>query len=190
MPAARVLFTDLTATLGAEATACPPDVQAEVLALFDACAPRLRRYVRSSGLSPQAADDVVQETFLSLFRHLRLGRSRENLHGWLFTVAYRLALKQRARVSRHRSRECWLDPELADAIIDASEDPERRLAGREYRRRLRVAIEALPERQRQCLYLRAEGLRYREIARVLGISLGGVAKSLTLAAVHLSEVKE
>ena len=42
-------------------------------------------------------------------------------------------------------------------------------------------LQALPERDRDCLYLRAEGLQYREIAEVLDISLGGVSKSLARA---------
>ena len=39
-------------------------------------------------------------------------------------------------------------------------------------------VQALPEQSRWCLYLRAEGLRYREIAEVLGMSLGAVSLSL------------
>jgi RNA polymerase sigma-70 factor (ECF subfamily) len=42
-------------------------------------------------------------------------------------------------------------------------------------------LNALPQRERQCLHLRNDGLRYREIAKVLGISLGAVAKLLTHA---------
>ena len=59
----------------------------------------------------------------------------------------------------------------------------------EQRRRLRAVFRALPERDRQCLSLRAQGLRYREIAKALGISLGAVAKSLAHAVMRLSHVK-
>ena len=52
--------------------------------------------------------------------------------------------------------------------------------------RVRAVLKALPERDRRCVYLRAEGRRYREIANVLGMSLGGVAKSLTRAIARLS----
>ena len=51
---------------------------------------------------------------------------------------------------------------------------------------MRAVLRAMPERDRQCVYLRAEGLRYREIANVLGMSLGGVAKSLARAIARLS----
>jgi RNA polymerase sigma-70 factor (ECF subfamily) len=43
---------------------------------------------------------------------------------------------------------------------------------------LLAVLRALPEQDQYCLYLRAEGLRYREISEVLGISLGTVSNSL------------
>jgi len=52
-------------------------------------------------------------------------------------------------------------------------------------RRLLAVFEALSEQDRACLRLRAEGLRYREIARVLGISLGAVSISLTRSLARL-----
>jgi RNA polymerase sigma-70 factor (ECF subfamily) len=42
--------------------------------------------------------------------------------------------------------------------------------------RLRDGLEALSPQQRRCLYLRAEGLRYHEIAETLGVSLSTVAE--------------
>ena len=57
-------------------------------------------------------------------------------------------------------------------------NPEEQLATQQRQERLLAVFRALPERDRRCLALRAEGLRYREIAAALGISLGAVAKSL------------
>ena len=161
-------------------------VQAEVLELFDAAAPGLRRYVRSCGVTPEAAEDVVQDAFLALFRHLRAGGGRHNLRGWLMQVSYRLALRQRERLARMQRHESPWAAELADAVADPTDDPEAQLTAREHQRRLQAVFRALPERERQCLSLRAEGVRYREIARTLGISLGTVAKSLTYAIAKLS----
>ena len=53
-----------------------------------------------------------------------------------------------------------------------------RSAAKQRQSRLRSVVAALSEQDRCCLHLRAEGLRYREIAEVLGISLGSVAASL------------
>jgi len=95
-----VLGISLAASLigyGADSTTAPQD---DVLRLFDECASGLRRYVASFGLPAEVTEDVVQEVFLQLFRHLRLGRSRANLRGWIFRVGHNLALKQRAKVAR------------------------------------------------------------------------------------------
>ena len=45
---------------------------------------------------------------------------------------------------------------------------------------------ALPEQDRQCLFLRSEGLRYREIGTVLGMSLGAVSQSLARSLARIS----
>jgi RNA polymerase sigma-70 factor (ECF subfamily) len=161
-----------------------------VLGLFDECAPRLRRYVGSFGLGAEATEDLVQEVFLQLFRHLQLGRSRANLRGWIFRVGHNLALKQRARTTRRQKTETAWDRSLADLVIDPGANPEQQLVEDRRERRLRSVMLALPERERQCLYLRAEGLRYREIARALNMSLGAVAKALTRAMTRLMNADE
>src|SRR5262249_29120531 len=135
-------------------------------------------------------EDVVQEVFVSLFHHLRLGRSRRNLRAWVFRVGHNLALKQREKAMRRQRIEGAWDAAAAGAFIDESANPEQRLADAQRTERLRSIVRALPERDRQCLYLRAEGLRYREIATALQISLGSVAKSLTRALARLNVVDE
>jgi RNA polymerase sigma-70 factor (ECF subfamily) len=167
---------------GAESSA---SVQNEVLRLFDECAPRLRRYVASFGLGAEGTEDVVQEVFLQLFRHLLLGRSRGNLRGWIFQVGHNLALKQRAKTTRRQKTESSWDPSLVDVVVDPGANPEQLLVEDRRGRRLRSVMLALPDRDRQCVYLRAEGLRYREIAKTLDISLGAVAKALTRAMTRL-----
>ncbi len=71
------------------------ELESLVIRLFDQLQGRVLSYVVACGLPFHDAEDIVQETFLSLFRHLELGRSRSNLNGWLFRVAHNLALKRR-----------------------------------------------------------------------------------------------
>ena len=180
------LQSDSLLELGLIAVAGPAVVpraaEDEVLRLFDRCAPSLLRYVASFGLNAGDSEDVVQEVFLALFRHLRLGRSREHLKAWLFRVAHNLALKQRTRL-RRRAMQPW--DIAADEHADPSPDPEQLLLRQERRGRMKPVLRALPARDRHCLFLRAQGLRYREIAEALGMSLGGVAKALTRSITRL-----
>lgn len=159
--------------------------QDQVLQLFDACAPGLRRYVRACGLPPDTAEDVVQEAFLALFRHLCRGGGTENLRGWLVQVCYRLALKQRERMARRHQHEIALDGPCLE-LVDPAADPETAVASLQRQRRLHAVVHALPERDRQCLWMRAEGVTYRDIAAALGISLGAVAKAMARAVVRLT----
>jgi RNA polymerase sigma-70 factor, ECF subfamily len=154
-------------------------VEAEVLELFDRLRERLLGYLLRFGfLSAEDSEDVVQEAFLALYQHLQQGRSRENLTGWLFRVVHNLGLKRAQNSRRDSQRTVVLTEATGDMAVDAALNPEAALADGQARRRLQAVVRALPEQDQHCLTLRAEGLRYREIAEVLDISLGSVAKSL------------
>jgi RNA polymerase sigma-70 factor (ECF subfamily) len=157
------------------------------MALFEEFRTRLLRYAMGFGLCSHDAEEVVQEVFLSLFRHLRMGRSRKNLRGWLFRVAHNLALKRRYASQRARQVDSNADPVL-DARCDPGPSPEQQLIMAQRRRLLLSALSVLPVQDQCCLRLRAEGLRYREIAKVLGISLGSVSISIARSLERLARV--
>jgi RNA polymerase sigma-70 factor, ECF subfamily len=165
-------------------SAKPSGIELDVLELFDQFRNPLLRYALSFGISVHDAEEVVQEVFLSLFRHLGLRRSRKNLRGWIFRVTHNLALKQ--RYANQRSRDQTVsDVAIMEKQFDPSPDPEQQLWSAQRRRTLLAVVHALPEADQNCLRLRAEGLRYREIAAVLGISLGSVSISLTRSLARL-----
>jgi RNA polymerase sigma-70 factor (ECF subfamily) len=157
-----------------------PDLplEEEVLALFDQFRDRLFRYLRTFGLDRADAEEIIQDVFLALFQHLRDGKSRSNLAGWIFRVAHNLGLKQRYKSLRIANGASVAEVGLAEVAEDPALNPEARLVARQTQQRIQAVVEALPEQDRQCLTLRAEGLRYREIAQVLEMSLGSVSQSL------------
>jgi len=154
------------------------EVEAEVMALFDQYRIPLLRYAASFGVPISDAEEIVQEVFLSLFQHLRLGRSRRNLRGWIFRVAHNLTLKRR-HANRRQVGLFQSDSGLAALYPDSSPNPEESCLLTQRQHRLLAVVQALPETEQSCLSLRAEGLRYREIAKILGISLGSVSACLT-----------
>jgi RNA polymerase sigma-70 factor, ECF subfamily len=162
----------------------PSEIECEVLNLFDQYRNPILRYVVAFGVGVHDAEEVTQEVFLSLFRHLRSGRSRKNLRGWMFRVAHNLALKQRHANQKVRDMTAS-DETIAERQSDPSPDPEEQLSAAQRRQRLLAVVNALPDADQCCLRLRAEGLRYREIAGVLGISLGSVSISLTRSLARL-----
>ena len=158
-------------------------IEADVIELFDEFRRPLLRYSLSFGLPIHDAEEVIQEVFLALFRHLQLDRSRKNLRGWLFTVTHNLALKQRLRNQRMATNAT-----AAEEPADPAPGPEEQMSALQRRDRLQAVVQALPENDQHCLRLRAEGLRYREIATVLGMSLGAVSISLTRSLARLVRV--
>jgi RNA polymerase sigma-70 factor (ECF subfamily) len=178
--------TDLYSEFPFQATAGPAlptaatEIEYEVLGLFGQFRSPLLRYVLSFGIPMHDAEEV----FLSLFRHLQLGKSRKNLRSWIFCVAHNLALKQREanQKLRHATATDWT---IAERQFDPSLNPEEQVTWGQRRQRLLGVLHALPQHDQFCLRLRAEGLRYREIAKILGISLGAVSLSLTRSLARL-----
>jgi len=159
-------------------------IEAEVVQLFDEFRSPLLRYSLSLGLSTPDAEEVIQEVFLALFRHLELGRSRKNLRGWLFRVTHNLAIKLRLANQTSLQRMAG-DPSAAEQHPDPAPNQEEQMFASQRRYRLQAVVRALPENDQRCLRLRAEGLGYREIAMVLDMSLGAVSISLTRSLARL-----
>ncbi len=162
----------------------------EVVGLFDQLRDRLLRYVISFGLPVQDGEDIVQEVFFSLFQHLQQGRARGNLRAWTFRVAHNQALKRRSQARTGAQQWPNDGTSWADLVPDPNPGPEDQMAARQKRQRILAVVKALPEHDRRCLALRAEGLRYREIAEVLDISLGAVALSLERCLTRLARAME
>jgi RNA polymerase sigma-70 factor (ECF subfamily) len=161
----------------------PSRLEEDVIALFDRFRGPLLRYLLSCRVALPEAEEIVQETFLALFQHLRAGKPRSNLPGWIFRVAHNLALKQLARAQRTA-------PALPETHADLAPGPEQLASDQQRQRLLLAVLRALPEQDQCCLALRAEGLRYREIADVLGVSLGTVANSLARSLSRLNRADE
>src|SRR5579872_3288240 len=143
----------------------------------------LLRYLVCLGLTADEAQDVVQDAFVSLHRHMAAGGSQENIRSWLFRVAHNGARNRQHSYDRRFGKP--LDPNL-DSITDEA-TPEQVVLEKEKFRRLEKAILLLTESERECLLLRAGGLRYREIAEVLGIPTSTVSDTVDRAIKKLAE---
>lgn len=153
------------------------EIEQEVMALFEQHRDPLLRYAVSLGVPVPDAEEIVQEVFLSLFRHLQLGRSRQNLRGWIFRVTHNLALKRR-HANKRMPSATEEEANIAALQPDPGPSPENACSDAQRQQRLLSVVQALPDLDQSCLRLRAEGLRYREIAGALGISLGSVSISI------------
>jgi RNA polymerase sigma-70 factor, ECF subfamily len=176
------------ATADSAAECASSRLEEEVVDLFGQLRAPLLRYAAGLGLPLQDSEEIVQEAFLALFQHLRQQKSRANLRGWVFRVAHNLALRRRIRL--HSTEAAGAAGDLADLAADPGPSPEYLAASRQTQVRLLAVVRALPEQERQCLVLRAEGLRYREIAQVLDMSLGAVSICLTRSLARLARAAQ
>ncbi len=170
-------------------SAKPSEIECEVIDLFEQFRNPLLRYVISLGLSVHDGEEIIQEVFMALFRHLQMGKSRRNLRGWVFRVAHNLGLKQHM-VNRRAQATLDSDEAVAYRQADTAPNPEEQAASSQRLERMQAVLRALPEQDRYCLSLRAEGLRYREIAAALGISLGAVSIALTRSLARIECAKQ
>jgi RNA polymerase sigma-70 factor (ECF subfamily) len=157
----------------------------EATALYGELRKPLLRYLVCLGLSVDEAHDVVQEAFLSLHRHLTAGGSKENIRSWLFRVAHNRARNQQTCYDRRFATP--LDEGVESKSISEEATPEQAVLEKERFERLDRAMGLLPAGDRECLLLRAEGLRYREIAEVLGMATSTVAETVHRAIKKLGE---
>jgi RNA polymerase sigma-70 factor, ECF subfamily len=135
------------------------------------------RYLITLGLYPPQAQDATQEVFLRLYVEMKKGEQIRNVRAWVFRVAHNLGLQMRAKEDTLRP----FDPGIEESLRDTSQTPEFGLIERERMLRLHSAMEALSPQQRQCLQLRAQGLRYHEIAETIGIGVSTVSEFLRRA---------
>ncbi|HUL33742.1 MAG TPA: RNA polymerase sigma factor [Candidatus Eisenbacteria bacterium] len=155
----------------------------EVNTLYHELRKPMLRYLVCLGLSEDEAQDVVHDAFLRLQRHLASGGAQDNLRGWLFRVAHNAARNRQS--SYHRRFAEPLDPG-ADFLANQA-SPEQAVLEKERLRRLAAALRELSSSERECLLLRSEGLRYREIAEVLGMATSSVADIVDRAIRKLAE---
>ncbi|HYM56332.1 MAG TPA: sigma-70 family RNA polymerase sigma factor [Solirubrobacteraceae bacterium] len=130
----------------------------------------LMRYV-SRLLPPERAEDVVQQAFVKAYEAMHRDGAELNLRPWLYRIAHNTALNAlRDRGLRH---------DQLDERMDGVERPDQALERAQGLREVLVAVQALPERQRDAILLRAlEGRSYEEIATALGVTDGAVRQLL------------
>ncbi len=128
--------------------------------------------------------DAVQEGFVKALTHLPGFQGRSSFKTWLLRVVSNASLdlgRQRGR-RETLSMDAIGTKEREGLEPPVGADPSRGLEREDLRGQLHKALEKLPEAQRRTFVLHAEaGLSYREVAEVLGVSIGTVMSRLYYA---------
>jgi RNA polymerase sigma-70 factor (ECF subfamily) len=149
---------------------------------------RLRAYFSRRGRSSPDVQDLTQETFIKVYSNIGRYRGESRFSTWVFAIARNVLLKWGAR---RRPEEAGAGEAAPDGNEPAAAgpDPETVVRDRELRELVRRTIEVLPPRQRQCMVLRVvQGLKYEQIATVMGISINSVKAHLNQGRSRLEEL--
>jgi RNA polymerase sigma-70 factor, ECF subfamily len=149
--------------------------------LFEYFAPRIKSFLRRSGLSEQAAEELAQEAMLTVWRKASLfDPSTKGAAAWIFTIARNLRIDAYRRSQRGPSVGTS-DAEL-EFLIDSSPAPDVQLTTAQSESRVRAALSQLTPDQMKVVELSFfEERAHSEIAQALDIPLGTVKSRLRLA---------
>jgi RNA polymerase sigma-70 factor (ECF subfamily) len=152
--------------------------------LYDRHAAAIYQLILRIVREPATADDLLQETFWSIWQKADQYQERGSVAAWLFRVARNNCLDELRR-QKARPQPANLTESENRAVLAAKPDKklqiEEMIANEWMRQRLHKALDELPEEQRNCIQLAYfKGMSQRQIAEHLSIPLGTVKTRVRL----------
>lgn len=132
-------------------------------------------HIRTIVSGHEDADDVIQNTFVKVFRHFEKFKREASLYTWIYRIATNEALTHLRKQARNRSVDLEIE-HLAQQSDEGGPD------GDEVLQRLHRAVGELPEKQKQVFNLRYfEEMSYGEMSEKLNTSVGALKASYHFA---------
>jgi RNA polymerase sigma-70 factor, ECF subfamily len=171
----------------------PADVpsEAQLAAIYREYSGQIHTYAYHLLGSPEDADDITQEVFIRAYARLTQLREQTSMRSWLYRIATNLCmdqLRRRSRVKRIFGLEMPLGAVVGPGMDDApTREVAQPMATAEIdsvaeRDHIALALKRMPDKYAVCLLLHSQqGLTYREIADVVGVTPGAAAVRLSRA---------
>jgi RNA polymerase sigma-70 factor (ECF subfamily) len=154
--------------------------------LFQYFAPRVKAFMQRSGIAEAAAEELAQETMLTVWRKAELfDPQAAGAATWIFTIARNLRIDSQRRQRRGGIVSDTYEIE-AEFHVDDSPQPDQRVAAAQSEQRVRSALDQLSAEQLRVIELSFfEEKAHAEISQILEIPLGTVKSRLRLAMARL-----
>lgn len=155
--------------------------------LFDHYAPRLKAFMMRQGTDAATAEELAQETLLTVWRKASLyAGDKGSAATWIFTIARNL------RIDRLRREVPWQElPQGHEESPSSDPTPDEQVLGLEEQDSIRAALATLPPDQRDVVQLSfVDGLSHSEIAERLALPIGTVKSRMRLAYQKLRDAIE
>lgn len=150
--------------------------------LFDLYYQPLCAFMRSYTNDLDSAEELVQKTFFMLWQKREQLDIHSSLKSYLYSMARNNFLQDQ---KRHKKQNLLLEKLKYEALeeeIDHDEEEQEQKV-----RKLKAVIQKLPPRCKEVLQLKQQGLKYREIAEQLGISIKSVESHMRIAFKKIKE---
>lgn len=164
---------------------CLSGQESAYLSLWESHARRVKAYFLRSGFLYADADDLTQDVFIRAFKSLgTFDADRGSMRTWLGVIARNVARK---RWDRRNEGHCF-DPELADDMFAAADNPDQSVEAREENAALRDCVASLPAELAMIVRLRyVHAKTTRGVAEAAGLAESTVRLRLTEASRLLAE---
>ncbi len=139
---------------------------------------RLYWHIRRIVLNHDDTDDVLQNTFIKIYRNIDNFKGESKLYSWM----YRIATNESLTFLKQKSKKMGVsDQELKDKLVENLE-ADVYFEGDEIQLKLQKALASLPDKQKLVFTMKYfQEMKYEEISEVLGTSVGGLKASYHLA---------
>lgn len=141
-------------------------------------------HIRKMVIDHEDADDLTQEVFIKVWKHLENFRQDAQLYTWL----YRIATNECLNFLKSKKRKFFLPINDVSAELTAKIDQADNITGEEIQLKLQKALLKLPDKQRLVFNMKYyDDLKYEEISEILGTSVGALKASYHLAVKKIEE---
>jgi RNA polymerase sigma-70 factor, ECF subfamily len=150
--------------------------------LYEKFGPVVKAFMMRQGMDGATAEELAQETMLSVWRKARLySRDKGSVATWIFAIARNL------RIDQLRKEKTWVElPDDYAQEASPETSPDEAISAEQQSRKIKTALNELPDEQREVVVLSfIEGMPHRAIAERLGLPIGTVKSRIRLAYLKL-----
>lgn len=146
---------------------------------------RLLNFSMTITHSKESAEEVVSDVFMKIWSNRKTLPTIENLHLYIYIVTKNFSIN---RLLKEKKENTFSLDQVEIDIKNIYADPEELMITAEMQKRIQAAIQALPPKCQLIFKLiREDGLKYKEVAELLNLSLKTVENQMTIALKKISE---